>query len=35
MRISDRWLVELVPDLGVSARDLAERLTRAGLEVEA
>jgi phenylalanyl-tRNA synthetase beta chain len=35
MRISHRWLLELVPDLGVSARELAERLTRAGLEVEA
>jgi phenylalanyl-tRNA synthetase beta chain len=35
MRISHRWLVELVPDLRVSGRELAERLTRAGLEVEA
>lgn len=35
MRISDRWLRELLPDLTATPRELAERLTAAGLEVEA
>jgi phenylalanyl-tRNA synthetase beta chain len=34
MRVSLRWLNELVPGLKASAREVAERLTHAGLEVE-
>jgi phenylalanyl-tRNA synthetase beta chain len=35
MRVSTRWLKELLPGLDPAPRELAERLTRAGLEVEA
>lgn len=35
MKASYRWLRELVPGLEVSPKELAEKLTRAGLEVEA
>lgn len=34
MRVSLRWLKELVPGLDATSRDVAERLTQAGLEVE-
>src|ERR671912_84942 len=34
MKASYRWLKELVPQLEASPRDLAARLTSAGLEVE-
>lgn len=34
MRASYNWLRSLVPGLNASARDVAERLTRSGLEVE-
>lgn len=34
MKASYAWISELVPELKVSPKDLAERLTRAGLEVE-
>ena len=34
MKASYRWLCELVPQLDASPTDLAEKLTRAGLEVE-
>ena len=35
MKASYRWLKELVPGLDASPKDLAEKLTRSGLEVEA
>jgi phenylalanyl-tRNA synthetase beta chain len=35
MRVSYRWLAELLPDLTASADDVARRLTAGGLEVEA
>lgn len=35
MRVSYRWLGELLPGLEASPKEVAERLTRAGLEVEA
>jgi phenylalanyl-tRNA synthetase beta chain len=35
MKASYRWLCALVPGLDASPKDLAERLTRAGIEVEA
>jgi phenylalanyl-tRNA synthetase beta chain len=35
MRASFRWLRELLPEIGASPVELADRLTRAGLEVEA
>jgi len=34
MKASYRWLKALVPDLKAPPREIAERLTRAGLEVE-
>lgn len=35
MKASYRWLTQLLPELDVSPRDLAARLTAAGIEVEA
>src|SRR5262245_40170341 len=35
MRVSYGWLRELIPALNASPSEVAERLTRAGLEVEA
>src|SRR5215470_7428259 len=35
MRVSYAWVKELVPALDAPAADVADRLTRAGLEVEA
>src|SRR5262245_52673510 len=35
MRVSYAWLRELVPALSASGSEVAERLTQAGLEVEA
>lgn len=34
MRVSFRWLREIVPDLSVTAEQVAERLVQVGLEVE-
>ncbi len=34
MRVSHRWLRELLPDLSAAPAEVAERLTQAGLEVE-
>jgi phenylalanyl-tRNA synthetase beta chain len=34
MRVSHRWLRELLPDLSATPAEVAERLTQAGLEVE-
>ena len=35
MRVSYRWLTELIPGLSASPAEVADRLTHAGLEVEA
>ena len=34
MKASYRWLRELLPSLSASSKDVAERFTHAGLEVE-